>query len=46
MKIEGVAVIGAGVMGSGIAQVSAAADYLVTIQDVGEEALKRSKSIC
>ncbi|MDR3555073.1 MAG: 3-hydroxyacyl-CoA dehydrogenase family protein [Syntrophobacteraceae bacterium] len=45
MRIKGVAVIGAGVMGSGIAQVSASADYLVTIQDVGEEALKRSKSI-
>lgn len=35
------AVIGAGLMGSGIAQVSAAAGYDVTLRDVTDEALER-----
>lgn len=35
------AVIGAGLMGSGIAQVAAAAGYDVAVRDVGDEALKR-----
>jgi 3-hydroxybutyryl-CoA dehydrogenase len=37
-----VAVIGAGLMGSGIAQVAAAAGYDVTLQDVSTDALDRS----
>ncbi len=36
-----VAVIGAGLMGSGIAQVAAAAGYTVTLRDVTDEALAR-----
>ncbi len=36
-----VAVIGAGLMGSGIAQVSAAAGYQVVLQDVSTESLER-----
>lgn len=39
-----VAVIGAGLMGSGIAQVAAAAGYDVTLQDVSTEALERAVS--
>jgi 3-hydroxybutyryl-CoA dehydrogenase len=39
-----VAVIGAGLMGSGIAQVAAAAGYAVTLQDVSTEALERAVS--
>ena len=39
-----VAVIGAGLMGSGIAQVSAAAGLDVTIQDVTDAALQRGRS--
>ena len=35
------AVIGAGLMGSGIAQVAAQAGYDVTLRDVGEDALRR-----
>jgi 3-hydroxybutyryl-CoA dehydrogenase len=44
MKIESIAVIGAGIMGSGVAQVSAAAGYKVAVQDVSEEALRRSRT--
>ncbi|MFI0433910.1 MAG: 3-hydroxyacyl-CoA dehydrogenase NAD-binding domain-containing protein, partial [Candidatus Nanopelagicales bacterium] len=36
------AVIGAGLMGAGIAQVAAAADYSVTLIDTGEDALARA----
>jgi 3-hydroxybutyryl-CoA dehydrogenase len=36
-----IAVVGAGLMGSGIAQVSAQAGYDVTIRDVSEEAIQR-----
>jgi len=39
---ERVAVVGAGLMGSGIAQVAAAAGYDVTLQDVSGEALERA----
>lgn len=38
-----IVVIGAGVMGSGVAQVSASAGYSVTVQDVNQEALERAK---
>lgn len=41
MKITNVFVIGAGVMGSGIAQVAAEAGYAVTMQDVSEDILKK-----
>ena len=37
------AVIGAGLMGSGIAQVAAQAGYDVTLRDVGEDALARAR---
>ena len=37
-----VAVIGAGIMGSGIAQIAAAAGHDVVIRDVSEDALKRA----
>jgi len=37
------AVIGAGLMGSGIAQVAAQAGYDVTLRDVGEDALARGR---
>lgn len=43
MKINKVAVIGAGIMGSGIAQVVAQAGYKVTMQDVNQEAVVRAK---
>ena len=39
MKIKKIGVIGGGIMGSGIAQVSAVSEYPVTIQDVSKEAL-------
>lgn len=37
------AVVGAGLMGSGIAQVAAQAGYDVTLRDVGEDALERAR---
>ncbi len=45
MDIENIGVIGAGIMGSGIAQVSATAGYNVVIQDVSENSLTKSRSI-
>lgn len=42
MEIKHVAVIGAGRMGSGIAQVVAQAGYRVSLQDVDEKALERA----
>ncbi|MBA7653856.1 3-hydroxybutyryl-CoA dehydrogenase [subsurface metagenome] len=41
MEIKNVSVIGAGTMGSGIAQVTAQAGYNVTMEDIGEELLER-----
>ena len=41
MTIENIAVIGAGTMGNGIAQVCAVAGYQVTLIDVSEAALER-----
>lgn len=38
------AVVGAGLMGSGIAQVSAQAGYDVTLRDVGQDALQRARA--
>ena len=35
------AVVGAGLMGSGIAQVAAQAGYDVTLRDIGDDALRR-----
>ena len=43
MKIKKVGVIGAGAMGSGIAQVSAVAGYDVVVQDVSGDALGRAR---
>ena len=42
MIAKKVAVIGAGIMGNGIAQVSAQASYDVTLQDIGKEALEKA----
>jgi 3-hydroxybutyryl-CoA dehydrogenase len=44
MKLDTIGVIGAGVMGSGVAQVSAAAGYFAVVQDKDDSALERSKS--
>jgi 3-hydroxybutyryl-CoA dehydrogenase len=43
VKITNIGIIGAGVMGSGIAQVSAVAGYQVVIQDITQGALDKSK---
>lgn len=43
IEISNVAVIGAGLMGTGIAQVVAVAGYKVSVNDVSEEILERSK---
>jgi 3-hydroxybutyryl-CoA dehydrogenase len=45
MDIEKVAVIGAGIMGRGIAHVSALGGYNVNLYDIGDEILKNSLSI-
>ncbi len=44
MEIKNVAIIGSGIMGSGVAQVSAVAGYDVVLQDINDEALERAKS--
>jgi 3-hydroxybutyryl-CoA dehydrogenase len=44
MDIKHIAVIGAGVMGSGVAQVSACAGYTVVLQDVSDLALTKAKA--
>ena len=44
MDIHSIGIIGAGIMGSGIAQVSAVAGYEVVLQDITEAALDRSKT--
>ena len=44
MEIKKIAIIGSGIMGSGVAQVSAVAGYVVVLQDINEEALVRAKS--
>ena len=41
MAIKNVFVIGAGVMGNGIAQVSAEAGYNVTMSDIKDEFIKK-----
>ena len=43
MEIKKISIIGGGIMGSGIAQVSAVAGYEVGIQDISSEALDRAK---
>jgi 3-hydroxybutyryl-CoA dehydrogenase len=45
MEIKKIAVIGAGIMGSGVAQVSAAAGYRVAVQDINEGMLQKAKSV-
>ena len=45
MEIKKIGIIGGGIMGSGIAQVSAVAGYGVTLQDISSDALDRSKNI-
>jgi 3-hydroxybutyryl-CoA dehydrogenase len=42
MEVNTIAVIGAGAMGNGVAQVSAVAGYTVVLNDISEEALKRA----
>ncbi len=44
MRIESVGVVGGGLMGSGIAQVSAVAGIPTVIRDVGEAQLKKSRA--
>lgn len=44
MQLKKIGIIGAGAMGSGIAQVSAAAGYEVVLQDIYSEALDRAKA--
>jgi len=44
MKLKNVGVVGAGAMGSGIAQVSAAAGYNVILQDAYSDALERARA--
>ena len=44
MEIKKVAIIGSGIMGSGVAQVSAVAGYEVALQDINDQALGRAKS--
>ncbi|MDO9530014.1 MAG: 3-hydroxyacyl-CoA dehydrogenase family protein [Syntrophales bacterium] len=44
MELNNVGVIGAGAMGSGIAQVSAVAGYNVVLQDVYSDALERARA--
>ncbi len=44
MKIANIGIIGSGVMGSGVAQVSAAAGFRVVIQDINTGALQRAKA--
>jgi 3-hydroxybutyryl-CoA dehydrogenase len=43
VDIKNITVIGAGIMGSGVAQVSALAGYNVTMQDISGDALERAK---
>jgi 3-hydroxybutyryl-CoA dehydrogenase len=40
MSIKNIGIIGSGIMGSGIAQVSAAAGYQIVIQDISKDALE------
>lgn len=44
MNIENIAVIGAGAMGLGIAQVSAVAGYQVVLNDISEAALEKAQA--
>jgi len=44
MELNTIGVIGAGIMGSGIGQVSAAAGYEVVVQDIYAEALDKAKA--
>ena len=45
MEIKKIAIAGAGVMGAGIAQVSAMAGYKVLLYDLFENSLEKGKSI-
>jgi len=44
MQLNKITVIGGGIMGSGVAQVSAAAGYQVTIHDINEDMLRKAKT--
>jgi 3-hydroxybutyryl-CoA dehydrogenase len=44
MEIKSIAIIGSGIMGSGVAQVSAVAGYGVVLQDINDQALERARS--
>jgi 3-hydroxybutyryl-CoA dehydrogenase len=44
MKLKKITVIGAGIMGSGVAQVSAVAGYQVAIHDINEDMLNKAQS--
>jgi 3-hydroxybutyryl-CoA dehydrogenase len=43
MEIKKIGIVGGGIMGSGIAQVSALSGYNVIVQDISKDALDRSK---
>jgi 3-hydroxybutyryl-CoA dehydrogenase len=45
MSIKNIGIIGSGIMGSGIAQVSAAAGYQIVIQDISKDALEKGRFI-
>src|SRR5688572_8397111 len=45
MQIERIGVVGGGIMGSGIAQVSAQAGFPTTVRDLDDQALQRSRSL-
>jgi 3-hydroxybutyryl-CoA dehydrogenase len=43
-KIKNIAVIGAGLMGAGIAQVAAQAGFMVTVRDVNDDLLQKART--
>jgi 3-hydroxybutyryl-CoA dehydrogenase len=45
MQIEQVAVVGAGAMGRGIAQIAAAAGFQVRLQDIEQEQLNEARGV-
>lgn len=45
MQVEQVAVVGAGAMGRGIAQIAAAAGFQVTLQDIEQEQLNEARGV-
>ena len=46
MTIKKIVVVGAGIMGHGIAQTAAMAGYQVTLTDIDPKALEKARKIC